>query len=168
MVSCIEIECNNCLTPNHFNKNLIVSWHWGITSMPLSLSSSRAFSCLLMNLFKSGATVRGEGGREMLIELLRSWQLPWRREKSYFIGEAEWGEGGQYWPGLPQLSVLKSQWKFIFPIRHISFRIRLDSMLKLIRNYINPNRLTVQTTPRTFRSVDKVTRINTDTEDTKK
>jgi hypothetical protein len=47
-------------------------------------------------------------------------------------------EGGLYWPGPPQLSVYRSQWKFIFPIGHISFRIGLDSMLKLIRNYINP------------------------------
>ncbi len=42
-------------------------------------------------------------------------------------------------PGQQQLPVHRSQWKFIFPIRHISFRIRLDSMLKIIRNYINPN-----------------------------
>ena len=32
-----------------------------------------------------------------------------------------------------------SSTKFIFPIGYISFRIRLDSMLKLIWNYINPN-----------------------------
>ncbi len=65
--------------------------------------------------------------REMLIEHLRSLQLS--RKK---------GEGGLSWPGPPQLPVHRSQWKFIFPIGHISFRIRLDSMLKLIRNYINP------------------------------
>jgi hypothetical protein len=51
--------------------------------------------------------------------------------------------GGHFWPGPPQLPVHRSQWKFIFPIGHISFRIRLDSMLKLIRNYINPIGLTV-------------------------
>ncbi len=53
------------------------------------------------------------------------------------------GRGGLSWPGPPQLPVHRSQWKFIFPIGHISFRIRLDSMLKLIRNYINPIGLTV-------------------------
>jgi hypothetical protein len=62
------------------------------------------------------------------MELLRSWQLS--RKKI---------EGGVYWPGPQQLPVHRSQWKFIFPIGHISFKIRLDSMLKLIRNYINPN-----------------------------
>jgi hypothetical protein len=46
--------------------------------------------------------------------------------------------GGLYWPGPPQLPVYRSQWIFIFPIEHISFRKGLDSMLKLIRNYINP------------------------------
>jgi hypothetical protein len=53
------------------------------------------------------------------------------------------GGGGLHWAGLPQLPVHRSQWKFIFLIIHISFRIRLDSMLEIIRNYINPNRLTV-------------------------
>jgi hypothetical protein len=51
--------------------------------------------------------------------------------------------GGLYWLGPPQLAVQRSQYKFIFPIGHISFRIRLDSMLKLIQNYKNPIRLTV-------------------------
>jgi hypothetical protein len=46
---------------------------------------------------------------------------------------------GFHWACLPQLPVHRSQWKFIFLIRHISFRVRIDSMLKLIRNYINPN-----------------------------
>ena len=56
------------------------------------------------------------------------------------------GGGRAHWAGLPQLPlpVHGSLWKFIFLIGHISFRIRLDSMLKIIRNYINPNRLTVQ------------------------
>ncbi len=55
------------------------------------------------------------------------------------------GGGGLHWAGLLQLPlpVHRSLWKFIFLIGHISFRIRLDSMLKIIRNYINPNRLTV-------------------------
>ncbi len=39
--------------------------------------------------------------------------------------------------------VHRSHWKFIFPIGHISFGIRQDSMLKLIRNYINPIRFAV-------------------------
>ncbi len=55
-----------------------------------------------------------------------------------------WGEGGFHWAGLPQLPAYRSQWKFIFLIRHISFIVRLDSMLKLIRNYINPNGFAVQ------------------------
>jgi hypothetical protein len=38
-----------------------------------------------------------------------------------------------------QSTLHRSQWKFIFPIGYISFRIRLDSMLKLIWKYINPN-----------------------------
>ncbi len=62
----------------------------------------------------------GRGG-EVLMELLRSWQLS--RKK----------------PGPQQLPVHRSQWKFIFSIGHISFKIRRDWMLKLIRNYINPN-----------------------------
>jgi hypothetical protein len=72
-----------------------------------------------MNIFKSEDTTRGGGGREMPIELLRSWQLP----------------------------VHRSQWKFIFLIGHISFRVRLDSMVKLIRNYINPNGFAVYDVP---------------------
>ena len=72
----------------------------------------------------------GAGGKELLAELLRSWQLPHKLN----VG----GRRGLYWPGPPQLPVHRSQWKFIFPIGHISFRIGLDSMLKLIRNYINP------------------------------
>ncbi len=83
-------------------------------------------------------------GREMPIESLRSCQLPHKKRKEFFffIGEAKWGGGGEgefHWAGLPQLPVHRSQWKFIFLIGHISFRVRLDSMLKLIRNYINPN-----------------------------
>ncbi len=39
---------------------------------------------------------RGEGS-EMLIELLRSWQLPRKkRERSNFIGQAEWRGGGGF------------------------------------------------------------------------
>jgi hypothetical protein len=75
-----------------------------------------------------------EGLREVLIELLRSWQLSRKKREEKLNG----GRGRLYWPGPPQLPVHRSQWKFIFPIGHISFRIRLDSMLKLIRNYINP------------------------------
>ncbi len=76
----------------------------------------------------------GEGVRESLIELLRSWQLSRNKREKKLNG----GEGGLYWHGPPQLPVYRSQWKFMFPIGHISFRIGLDSMLKLIRNYINP------------------------------
>ncbi len=46
-----------------------------------------------MNLFKIGDTGGGED-REVLIEQLRSWQLPHRRERCHFIGEAEGGWGG--------------------------------------------------------------------------
>ena len=85
-------------------------------------------------------------------ELLRSWQLRCHvsSERSSFIGEADWGWGGGEgraplgWPATAASH--RSQWKFIFPSGHISFRIRLDSMLKLIRNYINPIGLTVQAT----------------------
>ena len=79
-----------------------------------------------------------EGVREVLIELLRSWQLSRKKREKKLNGG-----GGLYWPGPLQLTVYRSQWKFIFPIGHISFRIGLDSMLKLIRNYVNPNGLTV-------------------------
>ncbi len=67
----------------------------------------------------------------MLKDLLRSWHK--KREKKLNVGG-----GGLHWPGPPQLLVYRSQWKFIFPIGHISFRKGLDSMLKLIWNYINP------------------------------
>jgi hypothetical protein len=87
-----------------------------------------------MTIVKSGILGGGEGVREVLIELLRSWQLS-RKMREKKLNE---GGGGVYWPGPPQLPVYRSQWKFIFPIGHISFRIGLDSMLKLIRNYINP------------------------------
>jgi hypothetical protein len=46
------------------------------------------------------------------------------------------------WPATA--AVHRSQWKFIFLIGHISFIVRLDSMLKLIRNYINQNGFAVQ------------------------
>ncbi len=81
-----------------------------------------------INIEMRGDTSRGGGAREMLMELLRSWQLSRKKR-----------EGKGDLPGPQQLPVHRSQWKFIFPIGHISFRIRLDSMLKLIRNYINPN-----------------------------
>ncbi len=77
----------------------------------------------------------------MPIELLRSWQLPHKKRKEFFHWRSlrGGGGGGFHWAGLPQLPDHRSQWKFIFLIGHISFRVRLDSMLKLIRNYINPN-----------------------------
>ncbi len=52
--------------------------------------------CKSMNLFKIGDTGvgGGEGGIERSIEQLRSWQLPHRRERCYFIGELEGGGGG--------------------------------------------------------------------------
>jgi hypothetical protein len=54
------------------------------------------------------------------------------------------GEGGGF-TGLAHHSCQSTdhKWKFIFPIGHISFRIRMDSMIKLIRNYINSIGLTV-------------------------
>jgi hypothetical protein len=52
--------------------------------------------CKSMNLFKIVDT-GGGGDGEVLIEQLRSWQLPHRRERCYFIGEAEGGwEGGGF------------------------------------------------------------------------
>ncbi len=75
--------------------------------------------CKSMNLFKIGDTGWGGDG-EMLIEQLRSWQLPHRRERCYFIGEAEGGgEGGALlaWP--PQLPVHSSQRKFIILFRNM-------------------------------------------------
>ncbi len=47
------------------------------------------------------------------------------------------------WPATA--AVHRSQWKFIFLMGHISFIVRLDSMLKLIRNYINQNGFAVGT-----------------------
>jgi hypothetical protein len=83
----------------------------------------------------------------MTIELLRSWQLPRKKREEGVLSSEKLngvgGEGGLHWAGLPQLPVHRSQWKFIFLIGHIRFKIRLDSMLKIIRNYINPTRLTV-------------------------
>jgi hypothetical protein len=71
----------------------------------------------------------------MVIELLRSLQLSRKKR-----------EGGALlaWPTTAASPHYRSQWKFIFPIGYISFRIRLDSMLKLIWNYINPNGFAVQ------------------------
>ena len=87
-----------------------------------------------MNIVKSGDTRRG-GDRKMLIELLRSLQLSRKKRKGGFTGLAH---------NSCQSTLHRSQWKFIFPIGYISFRIRLDSMLKLIWNYINPNGFAVQ------------------------
>ncbi len=80
-----------------------------------------------------------EGVREVLKELLRSWQLSRKKREKKLNGG-----GGLYWRGPPQLPVYRSQWKIIFPIEHISFRKGLDSMLKLIWNYINPIGFAVQ------------------------
>ncbi len=76
----------------------------------------------------------GGGVRDVLVELLRSWKLSRKKREEKLNG----GGWGLYWPGPPQLPVYRSQWKFIFPIGHISIRIGLDWMLKLIRNHINP------------------------------
>jgi hypothetical protein len=81
-------------------------------------------------VWNTGGWGGGEGVVEVQIEFLRSWQLSRKKREEKLKG------GG--WLGPPQLPVHRSQWKFIFPIGHISFRIRQDSMLKLIRNYINP------------------------------
>ncbi len=72
----------------------------------------------------------------MLIELLRSLQLSRKKREGGITGLAH---------NSCQSTLHRSQWKFIFPIGYISFRIRLDSMLKLIWNYINPNGFAVQT-----------------------
>ncbi len=72
----------------------------------------------------------GGWGREVLIELLRSLQLSGKKREGGFTGLAH---------NSCQSTLHRSQWKFIFLIGYISFRIRLDSKLKLIRNYINPN-----------------------------
>ncbi len=72
--------------------------------------------------------------RDVLVELLRSWKLSRKKREEKLNG----GGWGLFWPGPPQLLVYRSQWKFIFSIGHISFRIGLDSMLKQIWNYINP------------------------------
>jgi hypothetical protein len=71
-----------------------------------------------MTLVKSGILGGGgkEGVREVLIQLLRSWQLSRKKREKKLKG------GELYWPGPPQLPVYRSQWKFIFPIEHISFR----------------------------------------------
>ncbi len=72
--------------------------------------------CIIMKLFKSGDT-GGGGDREMLIEQCAAGSCHIRRERSYFIGEAEWGGGGEggallAWPP-QQLPVHSSQRKFI-------------------------------------------------------
>jgi hypothetical protein len=95
----------------------------------------------------SGDPGWGGGGREMLMELLLSWQLTHKKR-----------EGGGL-PGPQQLPVHRSQWKFIFPIGHISFRIRLDLMLKLIRNYINPNGVAVCGLQRSKKTIFKLYKI---------
>jgi hypothetical protein len=83
-------------------------------------------------------TLGGGGDREMLIELLRSLQLSRKKRDRGFTGLAH---------NSCQSTLHRSQWKLIFLIGYISFRIRLDSMLKLIWNYINPNRFAVQMPP---------------------
>jgi hypothetical protein len=104
--------------------------------------------CLLYYEHMHGRVYR-ERGRERdtdrVLVAAGSCHVRRERERSNFIGQAEWRGrgGGLFRPGPLQLPVHRSQWKFIFPIGHISFRIRLDSMLKLIRNYINPIGLTV-------------------------
>ncbi len=77
--------------------------------------------CKIMNLFKIGDTEEGGECREVLIEQLRSCQLPHRRERCYFIGEAEGGGEGGGFTGLataaasPQFTteIYNSVWKFI-------------------------------------------------------
>jgi hypothetical protein len=60
----------------------------------------------------------GGGDREVLLEQLRCWQLPHRRERCYFIGEAEGGgEALLAWP--PQLPAHSSQLKFIILFRNM-------------------------------------------------
>jgi hypothetical protein len=86
-----------------------------------------------MNTVKSGDTGRG-GGREVLTEFLRSLQLSGKKREGGFTGLAH---------NSCQSTLHRSQWKFIIPIGYISFRIRLDLMLKLFQNYINPNRFAV-------------------------
>ena len=93
-----------------------------------------------MNIVKSGDTRRGGEDREMPIELLRSLQLSRKKREGGLTGLAH---------NSCQSTLHRSQWKFIFPIGYISFRIRLDSMLKLMWNYINPNGFAVRISPET-------------------
>ncbi len=90
-----------------------------------------------------GYTERGERDADSLAQLAAATLEERERGVISLDKLSGGGRGGLVWPGPPQLPVHRSQWKFIFPIGHISFIKRLDSMLKLIRNYINPIGLTV-------------------------
>jgi hypothetical protein len=143
----IKIKCNNWWTLLTLALYSIVSWHKGNTTFLMKYIYYQSLYDL-WSCQNSQEWEYYEGGRvrEMLIELLRSWQLP-RKQREEFFHWKSWlgvggGEGGRHWAGLPLL-VHRALWKFIFLIGHISFRIRVDSMLKIIRNFINPNRLTV-------------------------
>jgi hypothetical protein len=95
------------------------------------------FLCIVMDIFKSWDTGEGGGGVESCAGTALAQLAAVTQEE----------RGGGDFTGLAhnscQSTLHRSQWEFIFPIGHISFRIRPDSMLKLIRNYINPNGLTV-------------------------
>ena len=78
---------------------------------------------------------RGGGGRRDRESSCAACSCHGRRERGGFTGLAH---------NSCQSTLHRSQWKFIFPIGYISFRIRLDSMLKLIWNYINPNGFAVR------------------------
>jgi hypothetical protein len=87
------------------------------------------YLCTDVNIVKSGDTRRG-GQRDADRALAQLAAVTEEERGGGFTGLAH---------NSCQSTLHRSQWKFIFPIGYISFRIRLDSMLKIIWNYINPN-----------------------------
>ncbi len=81
------------------------------------MEQSTYYLCKVVNIGESGDTRRGGGGIKRVDRALAQLAAVTVEER-----------GGLYWPGPQQLlsTLHRSQWKFIFPIGYISFRIRLD------------------------------------------
>jgi hypothetical protein len=96
-----------------------------------------------MVILKSGVTGRWGVTSGLDVDLAQLAAATEEERGAISLEKLNGGGGGGLlaWPATAASQ--RSQWKFIFLIGHISFRIRLDSMLKLMRNYINPIGLTV-------------------------